>query len=588
MKVYGIDLGTTNTCISTFVDGKPEMITIDNAPTFPSIVAWDGEQILVGIAAKNYSFLSPQSAVRSIKRKMGQLDFRATLGDRQLSPIDISAEILRYAAHKAEEATGEEVKKVVITVPAWFGDEQRRATMEAGTVAGLDVLRIINEPTAAGLTYQLAHSSNSQPTKEHWLIYDLGGGTFDVSVLQVSGDYKEVLASAGNTFLGGDDFDRLLVQHIVTQVRDRQNLDLNEDEIAMAQIRHQAEQCKIALSTEAEFELKATIQVHQQPVLIDMTIERSEFEEMILDLIESTINKVEQALSDAKLDKSQIDRVILVGGSSRIPLVQEKLRTALNISPEFYVDPDLSVAMGACIQAALVVGLSCQQIVVDICPHTLGIATLGEMDSDPESMIDRDYPLTFAPLIQRNSRLPAKMTRTFYKIAPLQETVEIVVLQGESARTDDNKLIGRFMCPLERNSDLDFHVSFSYDINGIIQISVSQHHGQQQLRQYTMNTNKSVAWNSEEPSIPTDQDLVLDTEASGVDEDQQVSNYLLQKIESELQKFSASEQSEVRAKVSAYREALSEQDDERLDELESQLYDWLEKTESFEVPHGPE
>ncbi|MBC7531981.1 MAG: Hsp70 family protein [Oligoflexus sp.] len=587
MNVYGIDLGTTNTCISRFASGLPEIIRINDSDTVPSIVAWDGQRLLVGLAAKNYSFVSPENAIRSIKRKMGQLDFRVQLGSREFSPIDVSTEILRFVSDEAAKVVGEAIKTVVITVPAWFGDEQRRATLAAGKAAGLEVLRIINEPTAAALSYQLTQDPSVEQQMEKWLVYDLGGGTFDVSILIVKGDYKEVLATAGNTFLGGDDFDRLLAQRMVNEIRSRFNIDPDEDPVALAQLRHLAEEAKIALSTEPEHRITYKLSVLGKQVVLDLNITREEFSELIEDLVESSIAKVHQALDDAKLDAQELTRLILVGGSSRIPLVQERLKDEFGLSPELYIDPDLSVALGAGIQAALASGKSCKQIVVDVCPHTLGMAVLGDHDEMFE--MRSNIPLSFAPLIQRNSRLPAKMTRTFCKMHPEQGQVEIVVFQGESSRTTDNQLIGRFICDLNPTAQLEFFVSFSYDSNGIIQIGVTQIQGQRPLKQYSMDTNKSEHWNSE--PLPMGQgsdflDIEMSESAAGANASEKVSNFLIEQVELQLQKASEKDRHRMKGQLQDYRSALLAEDNDTLDTLENELYEWLENSREQEDSHG--
>ncbi len=587
MSVFGIDLGTTNTCISRFVNGFPEIIRIDEAETVPSVVAWDGKKLLVGIAAKNLSYLAPHDAIRSIKRKMGQLDFKVLLGDRMMNPIEVSTEVLRYVTESAAKAIGAPVRKVVITVPAWFGDEQRRATLAAGEAAGLEVLRIINEPTAAALGYQLVQTECREAAAEHWMVYDLGGGTFDVSILKVKGEYKEVLASAGNTFLGGDDFDRLLAQHLMSVIRDQSNVDPSEDEAAMAQLRHIAEEAKIALSIEPEYRILRVLSILGQSVPLDLQLTRNDFTKLIDELIESTLLKVHQAIDDAGIKTSELNRLILVGGSSRIPLVQERLHEEFGLSPELYIDPDLSVALGAGIQAALASGKSCQQIVVDVCPHSLGMAALGDQDDAFSERLE--VPLTFVPLIRRNSRLPSKMTRTFDKLYPSQTRVEIVVFQGESSRTTDNQLIGRFMCDLNPTDKMDFFVSFFYDANGIIQIGVSQVYGQKALKLYTMDTGKSATWNSELPLTEDSTELDFDDEDLEIEApSSDVSNYLIEQVQEKLRTSLASEQRQFAELLEAYRKALAVEDDDSIDPLETQLYNWLEGSSQEGVGHGPQ
>ncbi len=576
MSVYGIDLGTTNSCISVFENGHAKVIPIDEQQTVPSVVAWNGREYLVGHSARNWGFLKPSQVVRSIKRKMGQAEYRVQLGDKSFDPVDISSKILEYLAKQAGAVTQQEVQDVVITVPAWFGDEQRRATLAAGQRAGLNVLRIINEPTAAALSYQAVGSSWTQPSHEEevWLVYDLGGGTFDVSILKVKGEYKEVLTSTGNTFLGGDDFDRMFAQKIAARIKDQYGLNPEDDDIALATLRFIAEEGKIRLSQEAEIRINRKLELGGQTISLDLQFTRKEFEDLVEDLIDSTLDKVRQALADADLQVQDLDRLILVGGSSRIPLVQEKLRDFLHLNPELYVDPDLSVSLGACLQAALVKGLSYEQTVVDICPHTLGIAAHGQHDLMSEREAE-DYPLSFSPLILRNSRLPAKITQTFFKGFLEQNLVEIVVLQGESALSHENTLIGKFRAALRPSDRLEVYVRFAYDANGIIEVGVSQNHDQDLVKTYKMDSHQSATWNSE---------LVVESDDDQTDpqSDINVSNYLIEQVHVQLDRVSPEEREQIREQLSRYRQALASMNDSLMDELEGDLYLWLEKKKAEE------
>ncbi len=591
---YGIDLGTTNSCIARFTGAAAlEVIPIDGASTMPSVVAFDGREWLCGRRAANHAMLEPHNAVRSIKRHMGEDLYRVRLGGEDQSPVQISARILAYLKRQAEAATGERIREVVITVPAWFNEPQRRATVAAGELCGLTVTRIVNEPTAAALAYRA--DGPGQAGEERWLVYDLGGGTFDCSILSVSGTCKEVLASCGNTFLGGDDFDHRIALHLLDGIRDRHGVDPAADPLAMARLRHLAEQAKIRLSTEVETPIQEHFEIGGRHLDLDTTLSRGTFATLIEDYIESTLAKARQALEEAKIGAADLRRVLLVGGSTRIPRIQERVAETLGIEPEAYVDVDLSVALGAAAQSALDAGLSCAQVVVDIAPHALGVAVMGEEDAQRAAAIlarglfdaetpeedDNPHPLTFAPIIRKNTRLPARFVEEFYTSYDDQDTIEVAVYQGESRNTRDNVQVGAFyvhMAPVPAGTPVQ--IGFEYDRNGLVQVSVSEKGGA--LKRYTMDLNRSAASNSE--PVPRGMAIGLDEgpgdeDAGSGDEPGRAAgilNFLIERVERRLAEGPEAAHPEIRTLLASYKEQLTAGDDERLDALEEALYTWLD------------
>jgi molecular chaperone DnaK len=599
-SAWGIDLGTTNSCIARATATRVEVIHIDEAPTVPSVLAWDGKEFLVGRRAANHAVIAPDRAVRSIKRHMGEDAYRVRLGNTDLSPIEVSARILSYLKSQAQQVTGERIEEAVITVPAWFNEPQRRATQTAGQLAGLKVTRIINEPTAAGLAYghtSAARGSIATQPAERWLVYDLGGGTFDVSILSVAGNYKEVLASCGNTYLGGDDFDHRLVLHWVDRLRDRHNTDISQNRIAMAQLRHLAEQTKMRLSTEVEVHAHAFIESEGRRLELDETLTRTQFESMIADYIESTLVKARQALEEAHVEAKDLSRALLVGGSTRIPLVQERVAQELGIQPDAYVDVDLSVALGAAIQSALDHALSSAQIMVDIAPHSLGIAALGredeawmrrrmERDEDDEDD-EAPYPYTFAAVIRKNSRLPAKFVEEFATAYDGQEGIEVVVLQGESSNTRENTLVGAFHVKFDpKPAGSPVCIGFEYDHSGMVRVSVSDQGGMKLLKSHTLDLGASAHSNSElqalrrlgkAPEGYEDAALESETQEASPESPAHLSNFLVEQIERQLAGVRATDLAEIRTALATYQELLAAGRDDELDELEERLYAWLDE-----------
>lgn len=471
MTSIGIDLGTTNSVLSRIERGHAIPLAVDGSAIFPSVVLFDGARVVAGREAKNLELLHPEKTVRSVKRKMGT-DHRYAVGDRMLSPEEVSAEILRALRLEAEKQLGEKVTDVVITVPAYFDDAQRRATLRAGELAGLQVLRLLNEPTSASLCYEHARDESAAAEPEIVMIYDLGGGTFDVSVLEICGAVREVRATAGNTRLGGDDFDDKLLAHLVEHVKRDQAIDPREDACAMVKLRRLAEQAKIALSSDTRVRVKEEFLTTattsgSRAIHLDMEITRRELEALVRPLLESTIALARRALSDAKVEEAALSRVCLVGGSTRIPLVRTLLHEAFAVQIHEEVDVDLAVGLGASMQAAMLQGEEVERVLVDVAAHSLGIRTLGRDD-----LTEAD---TFSPVLPRNTVLPAVRAEEFYTIVRDQKMLHVEVFQGEGVRASENTRIGDFrhvLAPVPAGSPV--RVEFAYDLDGIVRVTVSQ------------------------------------------------------------------------------------------------------------------
>lgn len=579
--VFGIDLGTTNSCIARYGTNGPEIIAIDAQGTVPSVVAHDGEGWLIGRRARNYAMLHPLRAVSSIKRRMGDLNYRCEIGGTQHSPTDISSKILQYLKEEAERnlRNGEEsvqVEEVVITVPAWFGDGERHATLAAGRQAGFNVLRIVNEPTAAALVYSIPQKLSGRAQK--WVVYDLGGGTFDVSVLSVSEAMKEILSSSGNCFLGGDDFDYELVKHFSAWLKERYNKNPENDPLLRAKLKQIAEETKIALSVEAVVRVQEVIVSGEDRFELDLEVTRDCFEGLITPFIDSTLRKVQQALEEAHCTKNEIDRLLLVGGSTRIPLVSQQLQEFFDLTPDGYVDPDLSVALGAALQAGLTSGLEYRQVVIDVAAHTLGVGVFGK--EDEKFMLSallglgekrKQRALTFAPLIRKNTRLPAVFHREFFKMDSEQEVVRIEVYQGESSLTGENRFIGSFETPLQESSDMGIYIGFEYDLNGVINVSVKEAGADAPPKRYSMDLSKSAEANSEGRRF-----VELD-EPGDSSESKTISNYLIQSVEAEMTKRGEPPDSFIFALLERYRGLLDQGSDDDIEQVEDELHEWLER-----------
>ena len=465
--IIGIDLGTTNSEVAVIRNGRPEVLPGDDGdPILPSVVGLDPQgHLLVGKSARNQYVLAPERTIRSIKRKMGQ-ETTVTLGDKKYSPQEISAIILRTLKARAEKALGHPVSKAVITVPAFFNDGQRQATRQAGELAGLQVLRIINEPTAAVLTY------DPHPTDmERLLVYDLGGGTFDVSLAQVENGVVEIQASHGDTQLGGDDFDQLLLDHICDEFATEHGVDLRKSLGSRARVLRAAEDAKKQLSFDAvttvEEEFIAEKDGH--PLNLRMEVSRYDYEELIRPLLLKTLTNLDQALTDGKVQASQIDKVILVGGATRTPLVHKLLEERLGRPVHSEIEPDLAVALGAAVQGGLIAGIDVGPILVDITPHTLGIEVLGELYGFQSSNC-------FSPIIERNTALPVNRTEIYTTVVDDQPAVDVRVFQGENADTRYNTLVGEFMIEglAEVPAGNQLLVRLDLDLSGILKVTATE------------------------------------------------------------------------------------------------------------------
>ncbi len=475
-KIIGIDLGTTNSCVAVMEGGEPVVIpNAEGGRTTPSVVAFtkNGER-LVGQVAKRQAITNPENTIMSIKRDMGS-DKRVKIDGKEYTPQEISAMILMKLKQDAESYLGEKVTQAVITVPAYFSDSQRQATKDAGRIAGLEVLRIINEPTAASLAYGLDKEDNQKI-----LVYDLGGGTFDVSILEIGDGVFEVLATSGNNRLGGDDFDQRIIDYLAEEFKKEHGIDLRNDKMAMQRLKEAAEKAKIELSSvlTTNINLPFITADASGPKHLDMTLTRAKFEELTADLVQKTAEPIKAAMQDAGLTAADIDKVILVGGSTRIPAVQALVKEITGKEPHKGINPDECVAIGAAIQAGVLGGEVKDVLLLDVTPLSLGIETLGGV---------------FTKLIERNTTIPTRKSQIFSTAADGQTSVEIHVLQGERPMAKDNKTLGRFILdgiPPAPRGVPQIEVTFDIDANGIVNVSAKDKGtGKEQKITITASTN---------------------------------------------------------------------------------------------------
>ncbi len=479
-KVIGIDLGTTNSCVAVMEGG--EAVVIPNSEgnrTTPSVVGVNnsGER-LVGQVAKRQAITNPDNTVASIKRHMGT-DYKATLAGKQYSPQEVSAMILQKLKADAEAYIGETVTQAVITVPAYFSDSQRQATKDAGKIAGLDVLRIINEPTAAALAYGVDKDDSDQKI----LVFDLGGGTFDVSLMEIGDGIFEVLATSGNNHLGGDDFDKKIIDWAIQEFKAQTGLDLSGDKTAMQRLKEAAEKAKMELSTVTTSNINLpfiTMDGNGQPQHLDLTLSRAKFDELTADLVEKTMVPSRQALQDAGLSAGDIDKVILVGGSTRIPAVQDAVKKLTGKDPFKGINPDECVAIGAAIQGGVLVGEVKDVVLLDVTPLSLGIETLGGV---------------MTKIVERNTTIPVSRSQVFTTAADNQTSTDIHVLQGEREMAKDNKTLGRFSLmdiPPAPRGIPQIEVTFDIDANGIVNVSAKDK-GTGKSQRITIQSNSGLS-----------------------------------------------------------------------------------------------
>ena len=579
-KTIGIDLGTTNSCVAVIEGGEPVVIpNAEGARTTPSVVAFSktGER-MVGQVAKRQAITNPERTVSSIKREMGS-NYKVTIDGKSYTPQEISAMILQKLKADAEAYLGEPVTSAVITVPAYFTDAQRQATKDAGKIAGLDVKRIINEPTAAALSYGV-DKDNDQKV----MVYDLGGGTFDVSIIEMGDGVQEVLATAGNNRLGGDDFDQRIMDWILSSFKMEQGIDLSGDKMAMQRIKEAAEKAKIELSgvTSAAINLPFITADATGPKHLDMTLSRAKFNELTADLVEKTMGPVRQALSDSGLSINEISKVLLVGGSTRIPAVQEAVKNFIGKDPFKGINPDECVAIGAAIQAGVLGGEVQGLLLLDVTPLSLGVETMGGV---------------MTKIIDRNTTIPTKKSQIFSTAADGQTQVEVNVLQGEREFARDNKQLGLFkldgIAPAPRGIP-QIEVTFDIDANGIVNVSAKDL-GTGKEQHITITSSSNMSKEDIDRAVKAAEQFAEEDKKrrEEVDTKNNAENlcYTAEKLVSDSgDKLQDSDKNEINTKVAALRETLKngtvEQIKAGMDELQKAVYAVSEKLYQQAAPQG--
>ena len=570
-KIIGIDLGTTNSCVAVIEGGESVVIpNAEGARTTPSVVGFGkGGERMIGQVAKRQAITNPDRTVISIKRQMGT-DYKVTIDDKKYTPQEISAMILQKLKTDAESYLGDKVTEAVITVPAYFTDAQRQATKDAGKIAGLDVKRIINEPTAAALAYGIDKQDDQKV-----MVYDLGGGTFDVSIIEMGDGVQEVLATAGNNRLGGDDFDQRIIDWLADEFKKEQGVDLRGDKMAMQRLKEAAEKAKIELSgvTTSQISLPFITADATGPKHLEMTLTRAKFNEMTADLVESTMGPVRRAIADSGLKTSEIDKVLMVGGSSRIPAVQEAVAKFIGKEPFKGINPDECVAMGAALQAGVLGGDVKGLLLLDVTPLSLGIETMGGVNTK---------------IIDRNTTIPVKKSQIFSTAVDNQPSVEIHVLQGEREFAKDNKTLGVFhldgIMPARRGVP-QIEVTFDIDANGIVHVSAKDL-GTQKEQSISITSSTNMSKEDIEKAVHEAEQFAEEDKKRREDvdlrngADQMV--YQCEKlINEEGDKFPAEDKTALNEKIDALKEALKGEDTNliksRQDELQAKFYEVSEK-----------
>ena len=565
--IVGIDLGTTNSEIAVYREGRPLVLADERGRVvLPSVVGLsETGELLVGEEARNQFMLYPERTVRSIKRRMGT-DARVRLGGREYAPQEISAIILSRLKETAQLRLGCPVRRAVITVPAYFSDAQRQATREAGEIAGLEVVRIINEPTAAALVYEAA-----QHQGKRILVYDLGGGTFDVSVVRIEGGVVEVIASHGNNHLGGDDFDEKIVAHVLEHLKLKHGVNVSDRPQAMARILRSAEAAKRYLSDHpyARIEEEYLAVQDGKPVNLDLELGRDEYEAMIMPFIEETLGAVHAALESAGLTSSQVDEVLLVGGATRTPLVRRRLVEAFGREPRGEVDPDLCVAMGAAIQGAAMAGAEVSAVLVDVTPYTFGTSALGELDGDL-------YPYCFVPIIPKNTPIPVRRSEVFFTVAASQAEVDVRIFQGESGDALENIQLGEFRVTglSKAPAGNPVIVDLALDRDGILQVSAREKATGLE-RRITIDKAMSRYDQGQMDAARERIGALFEAPAAAETASDAALDALLTKASDKLDNVAEEDRSEIIDLIEAIRDARGDGDSAAVEEARSQLQDLL-------------